>query len=88
MRYYQPKKSEFVLENTWNCPIELIGVWKAKSGERKSFKTGEIALYIDDYSYCKVYDFINIGCMAFAVEVDGKRYQYHERTYDPIIVNL
>lgn len=77
LEYYEPGNETFLLENISDESFEIDWLWKFKAGERKDFPVGSLILYKDSLDDGTL--FISIGCMGFAVEVDGKRYEYQTK---------
>lgn len=69
---YFPKEKTFVLENISPTYFELIPFHNFGPFERKTCTIEQVCLYKDKWPNKE--DFIHAGCVAFAVEVDGKRY--------------
>lgn len=72
---YHPKGNTLVLENLEGVPVEIIGLHIFKPKERKIFNAHEIKLYTNIMPEMPA-DYVHMGCLFFAVEVDGKRYEY------------
>lgn len=88
--YYIPIENTFVLENIHHAPVELVKkskvFWRAEPGERRTFKKGELKLYEEVNFMSRM--FVHTGCMAFAVEVDGMRYEYCPITFKNVITQI
>lgn len=82
LEYYEPGNETFLLENLNDESFEVVGLWVFSASERKDFPVGTLILYNDPLEDGT--PFITIGCMGFAVEVDGKRYEYQTKNSNGI----
>ena len=85
-KVYHPKNPRIVLENLKDQMVLLTSYGSIEyafaPGERRIFNSHQMPLFQE--CNCRAYPdgFIHMGCVFFAVEVDGMRHALHENMWD------